>query len=106
MTEKEFKWDYSIAVKRSNNYTDIKPISMFLHALMTFDEEEAEESLYYMRKIERDLLDRDILPFKIEKYEDGHRIDMSDAIGFMQYCIWSVFKIVQSKKEDSEDTAR
>ena len=98
MIEEWFKKRYSKRIEWSKNFTDLEPICFFLHELIDYDEEILDRNLPFIRIIEKGLLDRGILSFKIESPEDIYKVGEIDSVAKkIQYFICLALKF----KEES-----
>ena len=102
MTYREsFEKRYINKVKLSNNYIDLKPILTLIHEYL-YDVPEVEEAYECIKMAEQDLFDKGIIPFKINGYEDLHKIEelpsscVTDILRYIYYAVMS------KEKEDAK----
>ena len=88
MTNERFNLEYSEVINRSSDFTDLDCIAQFIHELIHCSIDDWNITLQQIRIIEDDLLSRNILPFRIEFYEDINRINSNSIEGEIQLYIW------------------
>ena len=77
--KRRFEVGYSQSIKLSDNYTNLGPIILIIHEFMNAIKEEGEEAYCYVEKIEEDLFNKGILPFKVESILDDTKINTLPA---------------------------
>lgn len=82
-----FKCDYQKYLGKTDDFRNLRSLKHFVHGLSCCSENEIEETLELMRIVGNDLLDRGLVTFKVEAYEDVNRINPNTDAGFIQWCI-------------------
>ena len=91
MTEERFKYVYPIRIKQSKDFSDLRPICVFMHEIACCEDDELDKSLEFAKLVEQDLVNRGILSFKIERFEDIYKVNTSDLPGKIQWFICLLF---------------
>lgn len=70
MTEQRYNALYLKKVELSNNYLNLRPIISMLKEFCGNLADGEEDALIYIKKIESDLYEHNVVPFKVESIED------------------------------------
>lgn len=73
--KRRFEVGYPQIIQLSDNYTNLGPIILMIHEFMSAIKEEGIEAYHYVEKIEDDLFNRGLLPFKVESLLDDRKIN-------------------------------
>ena len=88
MTEDVFEKRYAMSVEWSNNFTNLRTFSSLVLECAHIILEDDKDAIRYVNRIQGDLFDRGIIPFKVQGVNDWIRIDELPDNGvkdFMRY---------------------
>ena len=88
--DRYFYKKYSTRIKWSMGFKNLHAISFFLHELIYW-----EDCLEYVRIVEKDLLDRGIIPFKVESVDDIYKIDNANVSEEVRRLLWYIWMAVR-----------
>lgn len=75
MTEQRYNALYLKKVELSNNYLNLRPIISMLKEFCGNLADGEENALIYIKKIESDLYEHNVVPFKVESIEDLTKLE-------------------------------
>jgi hypothetical protein len=92
--ENWFNRTYKLRVKLSNNYTDLRPITSLVITARDW-----ENGIYYINKIQQDLLNNGVIPFIIKGVEDYTKLKtcQSEQIRELLHYVWRSFEYNENK---------
>lgn len=88
MTEEVFEKRYALSVEWSNNFTNLRTFSSLVLECAHTILEDDKDAIRYVNRIQGDLFDRGVIPFKVQSVNDRIRIDEmpdNDVRDFMRY---------------------
>lgn len=90
MSKEEFYFECGRVLKECENYHNLEPITSFFQRLVHCKTEELKDTVEYISMFEQGMLEKKILPFKVEHYDDIDRINPTCNIGKIQWFIWNL----------------
>ena len=75
MTEEVFEKRYAMHIERSNNFTNLRTFSSLVLEIAHIILEDDKNAIKYVNRIQGDLFDRGVIPFKVQSVKDRIRID-------------------------------
>lgn len=82
--QEQLEEKYKETLIRSNTYTDLEPVIDYMMDVM----KEGKDGLPYLRRVESDLIEKGILPSRVEKWEDFSQSKVTTPHGrHIQYLI-------------------
>lgn len=97
--EKIFNKRYSTRIAWSNNFKDLKPIIGLIFEFASNVIEDGEKAFMFVKRIENDLYNRGIIPFKINSYNDIYKIDIL-PFSDIKRALWYIWLAVKHKEEN------